>query len=159
MLNTIPNLANDFHKIKISGGISLVLICIVISFLLFPAMIKAASGNGMPIKYISSCEIDLNRDDKPDIALLIETKRGHEVIVLMRNTSGYKAYVLSTGKQDMYLSCHFGKEIRETVTGRGKNMVKTHKTNGTYLLVTYPESSSVAYYWKKNGFIDVWISD
>ena len=113
----------------------------------------------MPIKYIDSCEIDLNNDNKPDIVLLVESAKGWELIVLMNIENGYKAYVLSTGKEGMYLSCHFGKEIRETSAGKGKREGKIYKTNGTYIKLTQPELSSVVYFWKDNAFQEVWTSD
>ena len=60
------------------------LLCSILCFLVLPFGSKATSGNGMPVKYLSSCELDFNRDGKPDIALLIETKMGRELIVLIR---------------------------------------------------------------------------
>ena len=137
----------------------LILLCFAMCILVIFSTSFTEAGRGMPVKYLSSCELDFNNDDKPDIALLIETIMGREVIVLMRNTDGYKAYVLTTGKQDMYISCHFGKEIKETMAGKGEKKVKIHKTNGTYLQVIYPESSSVVYFWKDNKFKAVWTSD
>ena len=44
---------------------------------------------GMPLKYISGCELDLNNDNEVDIVLLVETTRGRELIALMNAPSGY----------------------------------------------------------------------
>ena len=137
----------------------LILLCLAMYILVISSSSFAETGRGMPIKYLSSCELDLNNDDKPDIAFLIETVLGRELIVLIRNDNGYESYVLVTGKQDMYMTCHFGKEIKETIAGKGKKKVKIHKTNGTYLQVIYPETSSVAYFWKDNKFKKIWTSD
>ncbi len=157
MLNTI--LVNNFYGGKMINKTALIFVCVVMFCLSLSSVSIAISGNGMPVKYISSCEFDFNNDDKLDIALLIDTTMGRELIVLMRNTDGYKVYALTTGKQDMHISCHFGNEIKETMAGKGDKKVETHKTNGTYLLVIYPESSSVAYFWKDNEFKAVWTSD
>jgi len=118
-------------------------------------------GNGMPLKYISSCEMDFNNDEKSDIALLVETSRGRELIVLMNTISEYNAFVVSRGKPNMYLSCHFGKAVKETAAGKGKGEGEgeVYKTMGTYIKLTQPEGSSVVYFWNGNGFKEVWTSD
>ncbi len=117
----------------------------------------AETGTGMSLKYISSCELDFNNDDKPDIAILLETNRDWELIVLLNVAKGYKAFLVSTGKPNMYLSCHFGKIVKETLAGKEKG--RTYKTNGTYLQLTQPEGSSVVYFWDGNRFKEVWTSD
>lgn len=120
------------------------------------------TGSGMPLKYISSCELDFNNDNEPDIAFLVETTRGRELIVLMKTTGGYNAFAVSQekpGKPEMHLSCHFGKFIRETSAGKGKGEGKIYKTNGTYIQLAYPEGSSVAYFWTGKGFKEVWTAD
>jgi len=116
-------------------------------------------GDGQPLKFISSCEIDLNNDGEADIALLVETIRGRELIVLMRFTSGYNAYIVSKEISGMYLSCHYGKSVKETSAGKGKKERKVYKTPGAYLALTRPEASSVAYFWNGKGFTEVWTSD
>ena len=113
----------------------------------------------MPLKYIYSCEFDFNNDDEPDIALLVETIRGRELIILMKTVSGYNAFVVSRGKPNMYLSCHFGKSVIETSAGKGKGTGKVYKTPGTYIQLTQPEGSSVVYFWNGSGFKEVWTSD
>jgi hypothetical protein len=115
------------------------------------------TGNGDPLKYISSCELDFNNDNEPDIALLVETLIGRQLIVLMKTTDGYNAFVVSREKPDMHLSCRFGKKIKETVAGRAKG--KVYETPGTYVQLTQPEGSSVAYFWNGKSFKEVWTSD
>src|SRR3989344_6207147 len=105
------------------------------------------TGSGSPLKYISSCELDFNNDDEPDMALLVETLRSRELIVLMKTDKGYDAYVLSKGASNRHLSCHFGKFIKETSAGKGKKEEKTHKTPGTYIKLAHPEGPSAAYFW------------
>ncbi|MBI5417586.1 hypothetical protein HZA55_06525 [Candidatus Poribacteria bacterium] len=123
------------------------------------ANIYAFKGNGYPFKYISSCEIDLNNDNEPDIALLVETLTGRQVIILIKTKKGYNAFVVSKGKPDMHLSCHFGKYVKETTAGKGKREGKVYKTPGTYIQLALPEGSSVAYFWDGKGFKEVWTSD
>lgn len=117
------------------------------------------TGSGSPLKYISSCELDFNSDEQPDIALLVETLRGRELIVLVKSSEGYNAHVLSKEASNMQLSCHFGKFIKETIAGKGKKEGKTHKPPGTYIKLAHPEGSSVAYFWNANGFTEAWTSD
>jgi hypothetical protein len=115
------------------------------------------SGDGMPFKYISSCEMDLNGDSLSDKAILLEGLAGRELIALIAKKTGYDTYVISTGKPHMFLSCKFGPEVKETLTGSGTG--KTHKTPGAYLELIKPESSSVAYIWNNGKFKEVWTAD
>jgi hypothetical protein len=122
------------------------------------------TGSGNPFKYISSCELDFNNDDEPDIALLVETLRGRELIGLIKTGKGYNAYVLSSvlsssAASGMYLSCHFGESIKETIAGKGKKDVRIYKTPGTYIKMAHPEGSSVVYFWNGDRFKEVWTSD
>jgi len=120
----------------------------------------AQSGAGTPFKYISSCEIDLNGDSLPDIAQLIESIRGRELIVLLRINDGYSAYLISQNVPDgMFLSCHFGNNIKETTAGDDRHDAQTYKTPGSYLKLYYPEGSSLGYFWNGKEFEQVWLSD
>lgn len=121
----------------------------------------AQSGSGNPVKYITSCEIDLNADSLPDVALLIETIKGRELIVLIRSDSSYTAYLVKKDiPENMFLLSHFGKELKETIAGVGKNKKpKIYKTPGTYLELYYPEGPSYGYYWDGSKFQEVWLAD
>jgi len=90
---------------------------------------------------------------------LVETIKGRELIVLLRTEDGYNTFIVSKGKPGMYLTCHFGKSIKETSAGKGEG--KVYPTGGTYIKLTQPESSSVVYFWNsdKNTFQEVWTSD
>jgi hypothetical protein len=132
-------------------------VCLSILLWFIPHPAAPEEGDGVPLKYISSCEIDLNNDKQVDIALLVETVRGRELIVLLQTADGYKAYLLMRGKNGMHLSCHFGKNIKETCAGSGTGRV--YETPGTYIQLTQPEASSIAYFWDKDGFKEVWTRD
>lgn len=135
-------------------------ICWLIIFVSVSSNAFSESGSGLPLKYISSCELDFNNDSKPDVALLVETLRGGELIVLMRTENGYNAFVvLKEKKTNMQLSCNFGESIKETAAGKGEREGKVYKTPGTYIQLTQPEGSSVVYFWNGNGFKEVWTSD
>ena len=112
---------------------------------------------GIPLKYIGGCEIDIDNNKTIDLVLLLESSNGWELLVLRRLDSGYKVHQVTTGKTNMNLQCKFGTRVNETRAGKSAGRV--HTTNGTYLLLSQPESSSVAYFWKNNGFIEVWTSD
>jgi len=107
--------------------------------------------------YISSCEIDLNGDSQSDVVFLVDTSRGRELIVLLRSAGGYAAQVLTAGKGHSILTCNYGRTVTETKSGQGKGQV--FKTPGTYIELTQPESSSIAFFWTKEGFKEVWTSD
>lgn len=115
------------------------------------------TGDGMPFKYISSCEIDLNGDSQADKALLIEGISGRELIALIANKKGYDAFIVSTGKEHMFLSCKFGAEVKETAAGGGIGRIV--KAPGAFLELVKPESSSVAFVWSNGSFKEVWTSD
>jgi hypothetical protein len=59
----------------------------------------------------------------------------------------------------MFFTCHYGKQIKETDAGPGRKKGKTYQTNGTYLKLTQPESSSAAYLWSEGKFKEIWLSD
>lgn len=133
-----------------------------ISFIIFATFLSsnvwAYAGDGMPFKYISSCEIDLNGDQKPDKALLIEGLNGRELLALVANKAkGYDTFVVATGKEHMFLNCKIGNEVKETSSAGGKG--KTHKAPGAYIELVKPESSTVAYIWSKGSFQEVWEAD
>jgi hypothetical protein len=117
-------------------------------------------GDGVPLKYISSCEIDLNGDDEADIAMLVETVRGGELIILLRSGDGYETYVIYCDRESVYLSCSYGKEFvgysDTDTTGESR---KTYETPGAYLELYRPEVASRAYFWNGSGFKEVQTTD
>lgn len=121
--------------------------------------VYAYSGNGSPLKFISSCEIDLNADFKGDIVFLAETLYGYEVIALIRNNDFFKAYILEKNAKNMLLSCHFGKEIAGTNTGKGVQSKKKYKINGAYVKLEYLEGAATVFFWDKDKFKKVWVAD
>ncbi len=135
----------------------LVLLLIIAAFCCMVKSDIAATGTGNSIKYISSCEIDLNNDGVPDVALLLETATGRQLIALLKTAKGYDGYVVATDKPNMYLSCHYGKTVTASKAIGEKDI--TYKTPGTYLKLTLPEGSSAVYFWNGNGFTEVWTSD
>lgn len=136
-------------------------IFLLLLFIVFPfGSVGALESDEIILKYVSGCNLDFDQDGKLDIALLVDTRVGvRELIVLVKRESDYKSYILATGNKYMYMSCHFGNEIKETSAGKGERENITHRTNGVYLEVKYLEASSVAYFWDYNGFKEVWTSD
>jgi hypothetical protein len=119
--------------------------------------IPAAHAQGKPVPTLqieASCEVDLNADQTPDIALVAETSRGFELIVLMRRGRGYSTFVVHKGKQRMGLTCWRGKKM--PVPG---SKTKTVKTNGAYLVLEKRGKPFVAFYWARRTFQDVWADD
>jgi hypothetical protein len=132
---------------------------LVVTIFAFCNASHAGTDNGTPVKYITSCEIDLNGDDKSDIALLIESVRGRELIVLLRTDNSYDAHLISSNVgENMFMSCHFGKTIRGIADSAGSKDVVC-ETPGAYVELYQPEGASVAYYWNGSEFKEVWLSD
>lgn len=120
---------------------------------------KASEEAGRPLKFISSCELDLNKDEMDDIALLVEAENGRELIILMRNSEGYNAFVISHVGEYEYLSCYYGDSLEETSAGKGNKETKVYKTPGAYLLLGQPEGASRAFFWNGKGFTQVSTGD
>jgi hypothetical protein len=135
----------------------LIAVSIVVSVMLLPS--TAIPGDGIPLKYISSCQIDLNGDNELDMAMLVETVRGRELLALIKTSQGYNSYVVSLDKPDMSLSCHYGKTVTETLAGKGNKPRKSYATPGAFISLNQPEGSSVAYFWNGKGFTEVWTAD
>jgi hypothetical protein len=140
-------------------NIIMLLFSLFVLILYFPSSCFSQQGDGLPLKYISSCEIDLNNDNKTDIVLLVDTYNGRELIVLLKIDGGYRAFLLSNDKPNVHLSCHYDRFIQETSAGKGKKNGKVYETNGTYIKLFQPESSSIVFFWDKNSFKEVWTSD
>jgi hypothetical protein len=121
-------------------------------------LIVYGENKAYPVKYINSCQIDLDNNDKEDIVLQIEKQNNQwETIVLMNYGNKYKTYTISKNK-NMYLECYYGHEF----FGYDKNLNRKsmHRTNGKYIKLQLPESSSVVYFWNdsKKEFIKIWTS-
>jgi hypothetical protein len=134
----------------------------IIKYILFTISIISlilASNETIPLKYISGCQIDLDKNGETDLALILESSNGSELIVLMRSEGTYKSYLLFEKCDFMNLSCNYGFDLIETSTGKGKRKERKVKTNGTYLLLSKPESSKIAFYWDNNKFQKIWLAD
>lgn len=111
-------------------------------------------------KLITGLDVDLNKDGKKDLAMLVDTKGERKLIVMMKEGNGYKNYVLNKDCKGMELTLVQGDEVAETVAGPGhKKVGKKYKTNGVYLQLAQPEASSVVYFWTGKEFKEVWTSD
>ena len=121
--------------------------------------VVCAEQAGSPIAFAGGCKIDLNADGTEDTALLINSGKSYELIVIMRLKEATKSYVLNESNSMRYLACKRGKEIKETGAGPGKKAGRIHRTNGAYLTLLEPESSEAAYFWSDGAFKEVWLSD
>jgi|GEM_PF-7087252 len=137
---------------------SIICIAIILSGICYS--LPQEYGYGLPLKYITGYEIDLNNDNEPDIAMIIETSRGRELMALIKTAEGYNTFVLSEADSTMILLCQIGKTITETTAGTGhKASGKVYQTPGTYLELSEPEGASVAFFWNGSGFTEVWTAD
>lgn len=127
--------------------------CILLTLGLF-VMAGTVAGDELAqeLSVDSSCEIDLNDDGQTDIAFIAETSRGYELIVLLRKARSYKTFLLYQGKPAMRLSCHQGGEFK---TAGGT----TYQTNGAYLMLLKFGKPSIAYFWSRRKFAEVWLAE
>jgi hypothetical protein len=131
--------------------------------LLLAVSVSTAAGQSSPpstsaIKLLASCQLDVTGDKLPDVAMLIETRRGLELVALVADATGYRqAAVLFRPEYPGELSCRVGRRVRETKAGGGSGQVVA--TPGGFIELVYPEQSSVAFVWDGQHFIEVWTSD
>lgn len=140
-------------------GLCLALVSFLLCFQALPNSNSETSlVNAEPVaKYLAGCEMDLDGDTETDIALLMDTERGRELIVLLRRSGGYTTTVLCQPRERSRLSCRLGLQISETVAGNARG--RKFRTPGAFLEIIYPEASSIAYFWNGAEFKSVWTSD
>jgi hypothetical protein len=105
--------------------------------------------DGFPIAYVSGCEVDLNKDGINDNAVLLHTSNGYELIVVMRFIDNSKSHILYRSRELTYLSCRYGRQIKETVSGNEEKRGRIYDVNGPYLALVQPEVSTVAFFWSE----------
>lgn len=136
------------------------LVCVAFSALFMAGPgICADPRAGSPIGFVGGCEIDLNADGNTDYALLVNSGRSYELIVILRSREGSKSFIVNRSDSLRHLTCRSGRRITQTAAYPGKKPGRTYSTNGAYLTLLQPESSEVAYYWSNGDFKEVWISD
>lgn len=117
-----------------------------------------ARRNDQSPRLVASCQADLTGDGRSDIVLLLDTANGTELLALVSRGRGeYSTFVLSREHSGGTLSCPSGMQVRETRAGRGNGRVIT--APGAYVHRVWAESSSVAYVWSTDRFLEVWTSD
>ena len=111
------------------------------------------------------CKIDLNGDKADDFVFLV---KGWKAFVMLTKDNKYQLHFITIVKPDdiiaeyLLLSCRKGNHIIETPTGPGNKELKDRTfrvPTNSYFEIIEPECCSVAYYWKDNGFQQVWTAD
>jgi hypothetical protein len=126
-----------------------------LAILLAPgAAVRADQTVAKAISIETSCEVDLNGDKVTDLAFSAQTSRGWEVIVMLRKPGNYQVFMLSDSKARVDLVCRLGATITEL-----KNQEAAPKTTGSYLLFQKLGKPTVAYYWGRGTFQEVWIEE
>ena len=106
-----------------------------------------------------ACEADLDGDGHLDAVVMLGSGKQSKVIALRRQEWGYKAYLVTSGKEGMRLSCGLGTILVETrARGTGTSPIM-RRTRGAYILLKQPEGAAVAYYWDGARFAEVWVAD
>ncbi|WNG41596.1 hypothetical protein F0U61_53885 [Archangium violaceum] len=127
-----------------------------------PSLGEEWTGDGQPFKYISSCELDLDKNGLPDMVILAETIQGRELIAILKEKKGLKAFSIWTGpaSNGMHLRCEFAQfKLKEAPTASADEPGKVHKTNGAVIHLFKPESSQRSFYWDKSQFKEVSTGD
>lgn len=117
------------------------------------------ADDGLPLKYISGCEMDLTNDAVLDLAFLMETSKGIQLFVLIKIDDAYSSQVLGSYDSNVNMSCRRGDVLYETRAGKGNKQAAKHKTLGSYVLISQPEGAAVAYYFDGDKFQTVWVKD
>ncbi len=134
-----------------------IIVSLLIGLIAVNVLSAVDSTTARPVILVSSCQLDLNGDQIADIAELIDSQRGRELVILLRTDSGYTAITFpETLSTEFELSCVQGVLIRGYTDGG--EMVE-RKAPGAYLILVQPESAAFAYFWNGNAFELVWISD
>ena len=113
--------------------------------------------NSHPTEPAQSCQIDLDRDGREDLAVFMRTGEEHELVVLLSRLSGYETRSLFHGEPSLVLACKLGDSVVETTAARHAGA--RHETGGTYLTLSQPEGASFAFYWAGSKFQEVQASD
>lgn len=134
---------------------SLIILAIGVGAISIQTAVDSTIAN--PAILVSSCQLDLNGDEMTDIAELIESDRGRELVILIRSDSSFTAFTFpDTLSTEFQLSCAQGATI-QGYTDAGQEVERT--TAGAYLILYQPESAAFAYFWNGLTFEQVWISD
>ena len=128
-------------------------------FLVLTALAGPPTGDGQPLKYVSSCELDLDQNGSADVVMLVETLWGRELLALLRTEAGFHTHVLERlpASNGMHLRCSTERNLVETYPAGGDGA--RHETPGGYIQLVKPESASWCFYWSKNRFVTVVTGD
>ncbi|MEZ4320771.1 MAG: hypothetical protein R3F61_25035 [Myxococcota bacterium] len=127
--------------------------------LAFTALAAPWTGDGQPLKYVSSCELDLDQNGAADIVMLVETVRGRELVALLTTDAGFDAHVIERlpASNGMHLRCSLERTLVASVAA--DNGGEAHETPGGYIELFKPESGSRSFYWRGDGFVTVVTGD
>lgn len=107
-----------------------------------------------PIKYLSSCEIDLSGSSEDDLAMLVETKQGRELIVLIREAKSFRPVVVQKVSNLHQITCLHAPQV----VGYQNGKKKSFKTSGGYIRLYQPEGSAKALFFFEDKLYETWVS-
>jgi len=119
----------------------------------------AYAGSSEVTSAAAQCTIDLDFDGQVDTVVLIENQEVYELVALLKRDAGYQAFVLSTARQRLELSCVRGASVTGTAAGPGRRTGTVYNTGGSYVVFAQPEGAAAAYFWRRTAFVEVWIAD
>ena len=112
-----------------------------------------------PVKFYKGCEVDFDNNGFTDVAMLVQTTKGVELMVIMKNKSGGRAFLLHEGSGLPRLSCRYKESVNAIVQIVGENKKAPHTINAHVIVMIRPEAATWLYYWEGNGFSELWLSD
>lgn len=147
------------------SALGLALLVLVLGVTSTSGDLRAEEVNPLrPVRYIHSCELDFDGDGRVDIAEFIESRSGHELIILLRRSDGFLAFrpfAVAAGERNyMMMECRLEDSfVGIPPGGKPADPRQRYKTPGAYILMYMPESSSVAYFYQDGRVREVWTSD
>lgn len=130
--------------------------------MVFPSNVQGVES-GRPVRFYEGCEADFDGNGFTDVAMLVNTSRGVELIVIMKNMDDGRVFLLFESDEpvskSLHLSCQYEVSVDAIVQVVGENRKSPHTINANVIEMVYPEGAAWIYFWKENGFSDLWLSD
>lgn len=123
-------------------------------WILSPILCTGGMLDGIPVKFTSGLEADFNHDGLNDVAMVLETSEGQQLMVMMNNGNGYKTHILKKLQSNMVLSCYYDRIVKGT-TDKNKEY-KEYESSGANIKLKQPEGSAVVFFWNGKGFTEIW---
>jgi hypothetical protein len=129
------------------------------AFLVLVMSLASAWADGLPAQSAPSAVADINGDQRPDFAVLMNKDAGRVLTILVSRPDG--SYSRQNFGDCLDASSKLGFEAGTSLVGFGPNMEPvTYQTRGKFFTIETPEVSSCAYFVSASGKLkQVWTGD